>query len=227
MGAFVGTLGFLVAGVGLISVIVPLKALKIKTRKAGALVLAAGLALVVVGIGMTPSTPTPQKTATAQSATLSSSSTQNGSATLISAQQATTVSQFDSLRRDMNQRLGKWNLGKADRVQTIATVKAKDGSVALAINLLVNDNLSQKLVQNGALMDMWRILPLSFDRVDGTSATGINLFYPVTDKYGNSKLSRVGMFIMERSEYNKINKQNFLWSNLPQVGAFVWNLSGI
>lgn len=133
-----------------------------------------------------------------------------------------------SLDAQINAKLGKWNVVEdMDRLMNTELATLDDGSNLLIINMLVNDNLTQNMIKTGALIDMWDLIPIAFNSERNADQVGFNLFFVVQDNYGNNSIGRVGILLLQRSEYNKVNMNNFTYSMLPNISQFMWNINGL
>lgn len=113
--------------------------------------------------------------------------------------------------------LGKSNLPDyKDRLLEI-----KDLGDTIEILFIANDNLTENLFETSILKDSWKIVQIVFDDPDlqHYELIALRVYFPTIDTYGNKQLSRIGHLLIEREEYNKINKANFRYDSLPKIAV--------
>jgi len=86
----------------------------------------------------------------------------------------------------------------------------------------VDDNLTDGMIKTSAKMDVEDILKaVQKSGYDYSEITVLGTF-PLQDKFGNSKESKVLHATYERSTVDRINWQGFLTDNMYDIGDGVW-----
>jgi len=138
--------------------------------------------------------------------------------TPVSTNQVTTPETSDTIlvndmKKIITDKLGKKNNLKKNTINDIQYV-AEDKGAIIAVN--ANENLTKNMTKKGIWMDSKKILqPLS--KLDGLDIIIIHWYYPLVDTYGNEKDGIVMSFEINKETLNKINWDNFLTDNIPNV----------
>jgi hypothetical protein len=130
----------------------------------------------------------------------------------------------DDLKARIDKKLGISNLSKQSRVNNIIWKKDLN---TLLILITVNDNLTESLIEHGWWSDAWQVLQMAYDDPKVQSDVMVQGFYPITDAYGNTKWRTIGAISLPRSEYQKINRNNFIPKDLIKIGVGRFNINGI
>lgn len=100
-------------------------------------------------------------------------------------------------------------------VDKIIYIGLDENNVA-TIQLNANDNLSQKMIKNGILMDNKDIFE-SLSELEELTEVIINNYFPLVDKYGESKDANILNIKLTRETMDKIKWDNFIYKNLESV----------
>jgi hypothetical protein len=130
----------------------------------------------------------------------------------------------DDLKARINKKLGISNLSKQSRVNNIIWTKDLN---TLLILITVNDNLTENLIEHGWWREAWQVLQMAYDDPKVQSDVMVQGLYPITDAYGNTKWRTIGAILLSRSEYQKINRNNFIPKDLIKIGVGRFNINGI
>ncbi|MEK5332031.1 hypothetical protein [Lysinibacillus sp. FSL W8-0992] len=119
----------------------------------------------------------------------------------------------NDMKKIINDKLGKKNNLKKNTINDIQYVAADKGAI-IALN--ANENLTKNMTKKGMWLDSKDILkPLS--KVEGLDIIIIHWYFPLVDTYGNEKDGIVMSFEINKETLNKINWDNFLTDNIPNV----------
>ena len=132
----------------------------------------------------------------------------------------TTVSTTDTstilvndIKKIVTDELGKKNNLKKNTIKDVQYVASDKGAI-IALN--ANENLTTNMTKKGMWKDSKDILqPLS--KVNGLDIIIIHWYFPLVDTYGNEKDGIVMSFEINKETLNKINWDNFLTDNIPNV----------
>lgn len=117
------------------------------------------------------------------------------------------------MKKIINDKLGKKNNLKKNTINDIQYVASDKGAI-IALN--ANENLTKNMTKKGMWMASKDILqPLS--KVEGLDIIIIHWYFPLIDTYGNEKDGIVMSFEINKETLNKINWDNFLTDNIPNV----------
>ena len=122
--------------------------------------------------------------------------------------------------RLINLDLNDSNTEKSDRV---LKYKFQDGVVA--VEIMINDNLTRGLIEIGWWLDAWKIIQRAFLDYKDVYAVQVSGCFYLTDIYGHKQLSKIAYITMPYLEFKKINRENFAARNLPQIGAGYFKIS--
>ena len=123
---------------------------------------------------------------------------------------------IEQLQRELIQVLGKSNRGIA------RTYKIQDENGNIKIGFTVNDNITKGFVRFGAKSDIEKILKATESLAGKYSEVIVIGTFSLTDKFGNSKESRVIEATYTRNTINKINWQGFLIDDIYAIADSVW-----
>jgi len=117
----------------------------------------------------------------------------------------------DEVEKIITDKLGKNNNSKK---KVIEKIEATDISLNLTLN--ASDNFTLDMMKRGMWMDSIKILePLS--KVNNIKQINVDWQLPLVDKYGNEKDAAVMKFSIDKATLEKINWDNFLTENFPEV----------
>lgn len=117
----------------------------------------------------------------------------------------------DEVEKIITDKLGKNNNMKKKVIEKIETTD-------ISLNLILNasDNFTLDMTKRGIWMDSIKILePLS--KVNNIKQINVDWQLPLVDKYGNEKDAAVMKFSIDKATLDKINWDNFLTENFPEV----------
>ncbi len=117
--------------------------------------------------------------------------------------------------------LGKWNLGKDGRISGMDLQAVPNACV---VTLLVNDNFSSGLIEEGFVADAWKLLQLAYADPALKGDIVIGGAFPVRDVHGKRAIKRVGMVWLKRAEFAKLDLKNFRVENLKKIAAVRFSL---
>lgn len=108
-------------------------------------------------------------------------------------------------------KIGKTNNLKKERIVELNT----DGNIVY-LKLNASENLTNEMTKKKMWMDSLTVLePLS--NIDNVKGVIIHWMLPLVDQYGNTKDGNVMAFNIESETLDKINWDNFLTDNFPNV----------
>lgn len=93
---------------------------------------------------------------------------------------------------------------------------------AFNIILIGNDNLSTDYIKRKMLIDSCELFEKAFAELPEINSTYIDWHFPLVDTYGNVELNSVMTIKITRETEDKINWENFMTDNLPDVADFYW-----
>lgn len=115
--------------------------------------------------------------------------------------------------------LGETNNMKKDRINSIVVSEEDNG---VLINLNASENFTVNMTKKGMWMDTIEILePLH--NLNKFDIILVNWYLPLVDTYGNESDSLVMSIDMNKETLDKINWENFLTDNLPNVADHYHN----
>lgn len=119
----------------------------------------------------------------------------------------------NDIKKIVTDELGKKNNLKKNTIKDVQYVASDKGAI-IALN--ANENLTTNMTKKGMWKDSKDILqPLS--KVNGLDIIIIHWYFPLVDTYGNEKDGIVMSFEINKETLNKINWDNFLTDNIPNV----------
>jgi hypothetical protein len=94
---------------------------------------------------------------------------------------------------------------------------------------MIDDNFTGNMIKQGWLSDAWKVLQVVYwdnvkENIYDVAVVGL---FPVSDVYGNVKTKTVGIVLMPKTKFYKINPGNFLIENLEKIANCEFNLDGI
>ncbi|KYG90042.1 hypothetical protein A0U40_07310 [[Bacillus] sp. KCTC 13219] len=117
------------------------------------------------------------------------------------------------IERTVYESLGNTNNLKKDTIYSL-DIFEEDKAIILALN--AGENVTVNLTKKGMWKNSKKVLePLS--KIDGLELIIIHWYYPLIDAYGNEKDVMVMAFEVNKETLNKINWDNFLTDNVPNV----------
>ena len=84
-----------------------------------------------------------------------------------------------------------------------------------------SENITNKMTVKGMYLDMFNILKEIQADVD--TDIDFNVIYPLTDKYGNAEDVIVIKATFVNETIKKINFENVVWENIPEIADEWWN----
>ncbi|UNT57050.1 MULTISPECIES: hypothetical protein [Lysinibacillus] len=117
----------------------------------------------------------------------------------------------DEVEKIITDNLGENNNSKK---KVIEKIDATDNSLNLTLN--ASDNFTLDMMKRGMWMDSIKVLePLS--KVNNIKLINVDWQLPLVDKFGNEKDAAVMKFSIDKATLDKINWDNFLTENFPDV----------
>lgn len=96
------------------------------------------------------------------------------------------------------------------------------GRDLLSIHFNVSDNLTNDMVRDGAKSDVRWILKNLDDEGISFATVDITGRLSMVDRYGNSEIQDVIELRYRKADLDRINWDNFLWTNMYGVAEYVW-----
>jgi len=93
----------------------------------------------------------------------------------------------------------------------------------LWIDYIANENLTKNLTRGGIWIDTKDLVKeLSLILSPDVKAITVEPYLTLVDQYGEEKLSRVALITIERETWEKINWDNFLTDDIPNIADSFW-----
>ena len=92
----------------------------------------------------------------------------------------------------------------------------------MTIRFMVSDNLNNEMIKNGIWIDTTDLLKALYTSGHNIENVNIVVNFPLIDKYGNKSVGPIVKLNMSEETAEKINWENFLWTNLPDVVDSYW-----
>ena len=126
------------------------------------------------------------------------------------------LSTEDKIKKDVALILGESNRD-VEIIREISVIERGEDNLSVTVMYNANDNLRNSWIKRGILMDSEEILEKLYTDYPNVGSVEINGYFPLTDKYGNSKDVIVVIVKMDKETEDKINWYNFIVDNLLGV----------
>ncbi|MBM7644061.1 hypothetical protein JOD45_000252 [Scopulibacillus daqui] len=116
---------------------------------------------------------------------------------------------------------GFGNKNSFNKKDSIIEINYNDNNNFLLIKVFGKDNLSKNMIKKGMWMSISKTLK---DLKDNTKFDKIafNIVFPMQDQYGNASNNIVMKATFDRDTLDKINWENFMFENIPNVANEYW-----
>lgn len=235
MDTLIGLLGVIALLLGLVSLIYPLKFLRISNRRHAALVAAGGIAAILLAASVAPvdgnqqssdqvagktttSSPSDAAPGNQPPATAAETSTEEPpppatttppqiSTTKASTTSTTIVQATTPLTAEDAIELVVRGALDADQLVSVESIQQIDGGYGVIVSMNVSDNLTKNLIAGGFEVDAGELMIALF--ADNPSLDvrwiAVDGLFPLTDQYGNTESGEVVSIRFDGQEAAKVN----------------------
>jgi hypothetical protein len=224
----VGLIAVLAIMAGIVSVIWPLRPLRIETRRTGLLVLLGGFATLVISGLILPDTPefqtedttaTPSSTTVASSTTSSSTSTTTTTIATTTTHLASTTTQPETTTTTAGPTTTTTTRTQQSEITAVITqtlgdslletevIEQFDGGYGVMIRMNVSDNLTMNMIAGGFELDAGEMMLALYrdNRQLDVRWVDITGLFPLTDEFGNTEPGEVVTVHFIEEEADKVN----------------------
>lgn len=126
------------------------------------------------------------------------------------------LSKEEKIKNDIKDILGSSNRD-VQKVRQISVKKRMDNKSLVEVRYNADDNWGNDEIKFGIWIDAQEIFEKVYTDYSDIGRVAVFAYFPLQDKYGNSEDELVMKIMLDDETASKINWENFLTDNMPQV----------
>lgn len=127
-----------------------------------------------------------------------------------------TLTKEEKIKKDITDILESSNRD-VEKIREISIIERADENLLVTVRYNADDNLGNSWIKRGIWIDSEKILEKVYTDYSDIGRVAIFAYFPLVDKYGNSEDEVVMKVMLDKETSDKINWENFITDNLPDV----------